>query len=439
MIDYNKLPLRHILCVDVKSFFASVEAARRGIDPLEAYMVVTSHVKRQGSVILASSPKVKEEFQIKTGNRLFEVPKNDKITIVEPSMALYLDIAIQIGHIFESFAAPEDILTYSIDEAFIDVTATTHLFGNPWEMAEKIKKKVYDETGLYVTIGIGDNPLLSKLALDNEAKKTKEQIAYWGYEDIPKTLWKKIPKLTDMWGISRGYEKKFNALGIFSVYDLAHFPKEILERKFGILGLQHYYHANGVDYSRLSERVKTKNKGFSKSQVLFSDYESREDIAIIIQEMVEQLAIRLRKHHYLTSGISLYLGAADHAPGLSLSKSLSHPTKHTGDLVRAFLSLFHSSWRGEAIRTVNVSCHGLKKDNYEQLDLLTTQEEERQGRLEEALDFIRDKYGKTAIHMAHSLENGSTFFERTSQVGGHKDFSEVTDEVFSPTTILQEK
>lgn len=439
MIDYDKLPLRYILCVDVKSFFASVEAARRGIDPLEAYMVVTSHVDRPGSVILASSPKVKEEFQIKTGNRLFEVPHNDKIMVVEPSMALYLDIAIQIGHIFQSFAAPEDILTYSIDESFIDVTATTHLFGNPWEIAEQIKEKVLRETGLYVTIGIGDNPLLAKLALDNEAKKTKEQIAYWSYESIPETLWKKIPKLTDMWGISRGYERKFNELGIFSVYDLAHFPKDVLERKFGILGLQHYYHANGVDYARLSERVKTKNKGFSKSQVLFSDYEDKEEITIIIQEMVEQLAIRLRKHNYLAQGIGLYLGAADHGPGLSLSKKLSLPTKHTGDLVEAFLRLFDQSWKGEAIRTVNVSCQDLVQDTYQQLDLFTTEENERQDRLEQAMDFIRDKYGKTAIHKAHSLENGSTFFERTSQVGGHKGFSEVTDDIFSPTQILQKK
>lgn len=439
MIDYDKLPLRYILCVDVKSFFASVEAARRGIDPLEAYMVVTSHVDRPGSVILASSPKVKEEFQIKTGNRLFEVPHNDKIMVVEPSMALYLDIAIQIGHIFQSFAAPEDILTYSIDESFIDVTATTHLFGNPWEIAEQIKEKVLRETGLYVTIGIGDNPLLAKLALDNEAKKTKEQIAYWSYESIPETLWKKIPKLTDMWGISRGYERKFNELGIFSVYDLAHFPKDVLERKFGILGLQHYYHANGVDYARLSERVKTKNKGFSKSQVLFSDYEDKEEITIIIQEMVEQLAIRLRKHNYLAQGIGLYLGAADHGPGLSLSKKLSLPTKHTGDLVEAFLRLFDQSWKGEAIRTVNVSCQDLVQDTYQQLDLFTTEEDERQDRLEQAMDFIRDKYGKTAIHKAHSLENGSTFFERTSQVGGHKGFSEVTDDIFSPTQILQKK
>lgn len=107
--------------------------------------------------------------------------------------------------------------------------------------------------------------------------------------------------------------------------------------------------------------------------------------------------------------------------------------------MEAFLRLFDQSWKGEAIRTVNVSCQDLVQDSYQQLDLFTTEEDERQDRLEQAMDFIRDKYGKTAIHKAHSLENGSTFFERTSQVGGHKGFSEVTDDIFSPTQILQKK
>ena len=86
MIDYSKCPLRYILCIDVKSFFASVEACRRGLDPLEAYIVVISDMKRPGAVVLASSPKMKQEFDIRTGNRKFEVPHDPKIQLVEPSM-----------------------------------------------------------------------------------------------------------------------------------------------------------------------------------------------------------------------------------------------------------------------------------------------------------------------------------------------------------------
>ncbi|MFB0918703.1 MAG: DNA polymerase, partial [Clostridiaceae bacterium] len=118
-IDYDKLPLRYILCVDVKSFFASVEAVRRGIDPLEAYIIVVSDIKRPGAVVLASSPKVKSEFGIKTGNRKFEIPANDKLMVINPSMAMYLEFNRNIHEIFRDYAADEDIVVYSIDESII--------------------------------------------------------------------------------------------------------------------------------------------------------------------------------------------------------------------------------------------------------------------------------------------------------------------------------
>lgn len=260
-IDYDKLPLRYVMCIDVKSFFASVEAARRGIDPLEAYIIVLSNLKRSGSIVLAASPKVKSEFNIKTGSRRFEIPQNKKLMLVEPSMGLYIEMNRKINDIFSRYCAKEDILSYSIDESFLDLTNTYMHFGNPLEIARMIKKDIRDELGLEVTIGLGDNPLLAKLAMDNEAKKTKEQIAYWPYESIPYKLWK-IKKLTDFWGISRGYERKFNSMGITSIYNLAHFDKNILKKKFGILGLQQYYHANGVDYSRISKKVTQKSKGY---------------------------------------------------------------------------------------------------------------------------------------------------------------------------------
>ena len=132
-IDYNKLPLRYILCVDVKSFFASVEAVRRGIDPLEAYIIVVSGLDRPGGIVLASSPKVKAEFGIKTGNRKFEIPPNDKLMLVNPSMSLYLEFNRKIHAIFQDFAADEDIVVYSIDESLLDITSTAHLFGYPWQ------------------------------------------------------------------------------------------------------------------------------------------------------------------------------------------------------------------------------------------------------------------------------------------------------------------
>ena len=115
------------MCIDVKSFFASVEAVRRGLDPLEAYIAVVSDVKRTGAIVLASSPRVKLEYNIKTGNRLFEIPKRSPIMVVEPNMALYIHVNQAIQNIFRRFVIDEDLHIYSIDESILDVTASHNL------------------------------------------------------------------------------------------------------------------------------------------------------------------------------------------------------------------------------------------------------------------------------------------------------------------------
>lgn len=425
-IDYNKLPLRYILCVDVKSFFASVEAVRRGIDPLEAYIVVVSSLNRPGGVVLASSPKVKAEFGIKTGNRKFEIPPNDKIMLVNPSMSLYLEFNRKIHAIFQDFAADEDIVVYSIDESLIDITGTAHLFGYPYQVAVMIRDRIKQALGLAVTIGIGDNPLLAKLALDNEAKKNQSQIAYWSYESIPETVWK-IPKLTDFWGISRGYEKRFNKLGIYSIYSLAHFNPEILKSKFGIMGLQQYYHANGVDYSLLREKVEHKSKGFSKGQILMRDYSDKADILTILLEMSEDLALRLRHHHSECRSVSIYCGYSSNEEdfGFSVSKKLSVPTAGTKVIQAIFTALFEKNWSGQKVRQFNLALNDVEPEQGHQMSFWEIKEFNETAELDQALDEIKDRFGLTSIFMGHSLTKGSTFFERSKHVGGHQGLSEV--------------
>lgn len=424
-IDYHKLPLRYILCIDVKSFFASVEAVRRGLDPLDAYIIVVSDLNVPGAVILASSPKVKSEFGIKTGNRLFEVPKDEKLILVEPSMQLYLDINRKIHKIFSDFAADEDILVYSIDEAFIDVTSTMNILGNPWEIALLIKEKIKKELGLVVTIGIGDNPLLAKLALDNSAKSKQSQIAYWSYGTIPQTVWK-IKKLTDFWGINKGYEERLSRLGINSVYTLAHYPKEILYEKFGIIGLQHFYHANGVDYTLLSERIKPKTHSYSKGQVLPHDYNNKNELLIILSEMVEEVASRLRKNNMVCKEIHLYARLSKYENEKSFSKSKAiAPTSSSSHLKDEFISLFNAAWKNESIRQFNISCNKVTDDYYEQLDLFSSLKDEKYKKLDDVLDSIKGKHGKTSVFKGYNLMDGSTFFERAKKVGGHTGKTEV--------------
>ena len=428
-IDYSKLPRRDVLCIDVKSFFASVEAVRRKIHPLDAYIIVISDFERPGAVVLASSHKVKKEFGIKTGSRKFQIPEDPKLMIVEPSMSLYLEINRRICDIFRRFVADEDLLVYSIDEAFLDISATRKLFGEPLEIAKKIQKTIWDELKLVVSVGIGDNPLLAKLALDNDAKNNKSQIAYWSYEDVPRTVWR-IPKLTDMWGISYGYEKKLNDLGIKSVYELAHSNPLFLKSYLGIMGLQLYYHSWGVDYSRISEKVESKHHSYSKGQMLMRDYDSKTEIMAVLREMVEQVCIRLRKYDMTCEAVSLYISFSKHETsfGFKKTKKLPRATNHTSEIALYFDAIFEENWRGELVRQINVSCEEVKPAEAYQLDLFSSIQSEKTNKIDTIIDEIREKYGKTSVFRAYNLSHGSTFLHRSGYVGGHKGASSLDKE-----------
>src|SRR5699024_5789372 len=133
----------------------------------------------------------------------------------------------------------EDIAVYSVDETFLDVTNSLLYFKTEtaYDLARIIQTKVFNETGIYVTVGIGDNPLLAKLALDNESKNNKDMKAEWRYEDVKTKLWS-IPNLTDFWGIGDRTAKRLNSYGIKSIYDLAHYNYYKLKADMGVMGAQ---------------------------------------------------------------------------------------------------------------------------------------------------------------------------------------------------------
>ncbi len=433
-IDYSKLPRRDIFCIDVKSFFASVEAVRRKIHPLDAYIIVVSNTVSKGAVVLASSPKVKKEFNIKTGSRRFEIPDDKKLMIVEPSMGLYLRVNAMLLDIFRRYVSEDDLLIYSIDEAFLDISSVTEIFGEPHDIAKMIKDEVWNRLKLVVAVGIGDNPLLAKLALDNDAKYSASQIAYWSYERVPYTVWK-IKTLKDMWGISYGYEKRLNNLGIRSVYDLAHSDPNVLKSSLGIIGLQLFYHSHGVDYSIIREKTPTMRKSYSKGQILLSDYTDKDEILFIIREMTEEVAARLRSHDMLCQNISLFVGFGrpksesdifeNKRNGFSKSHKLSRASNSTSELFENFCHLFLSNWMDEPVRQINISCNDLIISSHVQLNLFSMQQDIRQKKIDLVIDNIRNKYGKTSVFRAYNLMHGSTFLQRSGFVGGHKGETDV--------------
>src|SRR3954451_18182464 len=279
MIDYSAMPKSKILCVDMKSFYASCSAVIEGLDPLNCYLAVVGEKKRQGSIVLAASPRLKKEFGIKTGSRLFEIPDDPRIQVVEPKMATYLRISTEITRVFNRYVPKEAIHTYSVDESFIKVDGALHLWGDAFTIAAKIKNDIEREFQLPCAVGIGPNMLLSKLCLDLEAKK--HGIAEWKYEDVQTKLWKVSP-LREMWGIGRRVEKTLNGMGIFTVGQLARYDLAALEKKFGIMGNQLYHHAWGVDLSDLGAPIIAGQISFGKSQILLRDYKEKEEITAVM-------------------------------------------------------------------------------------------------------------------------------------------------------------
>ncbi|MED4298754.1 damage repair protein, partial [Priestia megaterium] len=219
-MDYGQLPNRVIICIDMKAFYASVSSVIRGLNPLKTRLAVVGDIKRSGSVVLAATPLLKKEG-IKTGSRLFEIPKRKDIHVVNPSMERYIKASNYISSLVLQYVAPEDFHAYSIDELFIDATASLHLFARtPEDLAHRIINEIYRKTRLTATAGIGPNLLLAKVSLDHEAKHSPTGVAYWRYEDIPFKLWS-IHPMKDFWGISSATERRLNRLGIYTIKELA--------------------------------------------------------------------------------------------------------------------------------------------------------------------------------------------------------------------------
>lgn len=413
---------RNILCIDLKSFFASCECVDRGIDPFSVPLVVANKKQGNGAITLAITPFLKAQG-IPSRVRLYDIPKNIKYEIVPPRMKLYISKSKEVVSIYLDYVAPEDLHIYSIDECFLDVTNYLKMYKKTdYELAEDILNKVYEKTGLTATCGIGPNLLLAKVAMDTEAKKYKNGIAKWTFADIETKLWPITP-LSKMWGIGPRMEKKLNILNIYSIGDLAKYDKNKLKDKFGIMGLELWNHANGIDDSKISTfKVQPKDKSYSHSQVLFKDYNA-ENIKLIITEMVEVLTARLRANNKQTSVIGFGISYSKEVHGgFYHSMKLDNPTDLTKEINAICNIIFDRYYDNMPIRKVSISCGGLVKKSGVQLNLfesIDTLEEERE--LNSTIDDIKSKYGKNSLVKASCLLEDSTILERNQKIGGHHE------------------
>jgi DNA polymerase V len=386
---------------------------------------VLSRAESDGGLILAASPDTKKDYGVKLGTRKYELTPQMDIELVAPHMGLYIEQNYRINQIFRQFTDDAHHYVYSVDEAFIDVTHSHSLFGDNHEIATKIQHKVANEVGIVTSVGIGPNPLMAKLALDNGAKEADPWIAEWHYQDVPNKVWS-IDKLTDFWSIGTRTAAKLEHMGIYTIGQLAHTNRQKLRTQFGVMGDAMYFHAWGIDYSDLAKQYvpREANKGYGNDQVLMRDYVTREEIETVLFETADQVGARLRSHRVLGEVVSISVGFAhpdeQDRRGWHTQTQID-PTNQTAHLIRAVRYLFEKKWTGNALRNVGVRVNRISHETSFQTSLFDTVEDrEADWRLEHTIDQIRSRYGYQAIVRGYSKTAAGTAIERSKLLGGHQ-------------------
>lgn len=408
-----------IFCIDFKSFYASCECVDRGLNPHTTKLVVADKERGEGTIVLAVSPYLKT-FGVPSRLRVFELPKDEEIIFAKPRMSRYLELSSKAISIFLDFVNKDDIHVYSVDESFLNITPYLRLYNmSEIELAEKIKQRIYDELGLDVTIGIGPNLFLAKVALDNEAKKNTNQIAYWTHEDVETKL-HKITPLTKIWSIGRQTEKKLNKMGIYTLGDLSKTSKQFLIKTFGIIGGELYDHSLGIDTSNIREKYVVENHSLSIGQVLFKDY-SYKDVPILIREMLDDLMIRLRLEKSLTRRVSISIEySKEIGRGFSRQTQLISFTDDVDIIYSALIFLYERYVEDLPIRSLSLSLGSLSSSPHYQPTLfedISLQEKRR--KLMNTLDSIKKRFGDNAIFRGNQLLEASNALERRNRIGGH--------------------
>lgn len=412
------------LCIDLKSFYASVECVERGLDPLSTNLAVADPERSEKTICLAISPSMKA-LGVKNRCRVFQIPKDVQYIMAQPRMKLYIKYSADIYGIYLKYISKEDIHVYSIDEAFLDVTHYLSMYHmSARELALRIMEDIKSSTGITATAGIGTNLYLAKVALDIMAKHAVDNIGYLNEELYQKILWKHQP-LTDFWRIGNGIASRLNRIGIVNMGDITRMNEDLLYRLFGIDAELLIDHAWGRETTTMADikAYRSKNNSISSGQVLPRDY-SFEECRLIVKEMADALCLDMVDKGVVTGSLSLMVGYANEL-GLkpaSGTASMSVTTNSYRTIIPYVMSLYERIMdKNKPIRRLNLSCNNLVDETYEQYDLFTNPIElEKDRRIQKAELEIKKRFGKNAIVRGMDLQEAGTTIERNRQIGGHK-------------------
>lgn len=414
---------RMYLCIDLKSFYASVECAERNLDPMTSDLVVADPTRNQGTICLAVSPALKSKG-VKNRCRIYEIPEKISYLMAPPRMQLYIDYSAEIYSIYLKYIAKEDIHVYSIDEAFLDVTDYLHMYNmDARDLAITIMNDIHHTLGITATCGIGTNLYLTKIALDITAKHVPDHIGFLDEATYQKTLWAHKP-LTDFWRIGPGTARRLAKYGIFTMGQIAHAPKELMYKNFGVDAEILIDHAWGREPVTMKE-IKSYHvftHSLSSGQVLFKDYTFDEG-KLIVKEMADLLCLDLVAKGLITDSLTLYIGyTKDTRPSTRGSEKLNIITNSNRIITKAFVDIFDRTTDPDGlIRRVSICCNNVIDEVYEQYDLFTDPEELAKDRnLQYAVLKIKEKYGKNSLLRGMNFLEGATTRDRNMQIGGHK-------------------
>ncbi len=503
---------RNYIAIDLKSFYASVECVERGLDPLDTHLAVADISRTEKTICLAVSPSLKA-YGIPGRARLFELVQRVKemnarrryeapghvltgsscssaelkampglavsYITAPPRMALYMEYSTRIYNVYLQFAAPEDIHVYSIDEVFIDVTCYLDAYRmNARELAKKMIQKVWEETGITAAAGIGTNLYLCKVAMDIVAKHVEPDqdgvcIAELDEMEYRRLLWSHRP-ITDFWRVGRGYARKLEEAGIFTMGDIARCSvgkpmdfhnEELLYKMFGINAELLIDHAWGWEPCTMDDvkSYQPESNSLGSGQVLQCPYDFAKG-KLIVREMTDGLVLDLVEKGLLTDQIVLTVGydienltnpeikkkyqgpvtvdhygrkVPKHAHGTVNLKRRTSSTKLIMDAVTELYDCIVD--KNLLVRRVSVAANHVVRESeavesvvFEQLDLFTDYEAlqkqneeeeealERERRMQKAMLDIKKKFGKNAILKGMNLEDGAMATERNRQIGGHR-------------------
>ena len=414
---------RCYMVIDMKSFFASVECAERGLDAMKTKLIVADPTRTKSTICLAVSPALKK-LGVKNRCRLYEVPTNIKYIIAPPRMNKYIQYASNIYSIYLKYMSKEDIHVYSIDECILDVTDYLKIYKmRAIDFAKLLMKEIYNNLHIPSSAGIGTNMYLAKIALDITAKKSPDRIGYLTEEKFKKELWNHRP-ITDFWGISKGIATRLSKMAIYDMEGIAKYPEDYLYKEFGINAEILIDHSKGIETCLMSDikAYKTKSKSISSSQILPCGY-SFDDAKIILQEMITEGCYRLEREKYVTNLINVFVMYDDDLITVSHASKRMKETTNLNSIISPYAVKLYEEIvdKCRKVRRVGFSFSNLLPIQFEQYDLFTNiHKVEEEHRLTNCILYIKDKFGKNAVLKGIDLFENATARERNNQIGGHR-------------------